>query len=686
MSSPAEYVSILNRMDLYNGGQQKFVTVAVSFLEQHPAAYIRKLRAWVRAGEKKCLHSFCMIQILNFSKKGHLLMDKSEQSILHLTATFHSCHRLTEAILNACPDLILNKRSGEHSGLTPLHILVSKDAVEATQHFLWLPSVVKHQHQLNKMLADGNRFKKTNLMGQTALSAAVLNFSTPLVVSLLDAGANLMDKNTRGDTVLHSLVRYANMFPAHREEVVEMMASLQEHILMPKEGDQKLWGKRYARKVWFCRNNENMTALQLAATLGEHQIVCFIMDLQWVYRTLYDYNGIFETNLYDITEIDTLAGQAWNQDRFASCRSYRGRQVLNNLRKVLCCSRTAAENNLCGPPVMEQICEVDIESACNIISTPVVTKLINDKWATCRVLFYVWGFLHLMEMIFMTIYATHKFRFIDDLRNSSSVENNSAPIMFGTGPTGKVFIDISCACFVLQSSFTIYLEFIRSFVERKPWNLHLIHHNGSYRLILLLKALAMLLDCAWYISSPKTNDRTPIVLSLLLGWWFTTFFLRPFKIFSFFTVMLMRVLLGDMLRFFSIILIELVSFSLVMHLLFQNNFSEPPEQFESLPTSFMTMFKLMLGLSEIDVLSQANPAWLAIVLFILYILLTYVLLINSLIAMMSITCAEIAGERANQWKVRSVIVKIKIEKVDMEKSCMFLCEGRYESVGEVKSF
>ena len=403
MTSPAEYVYMLNKVDLNNGGQQKFVTMAMSFLEQHPTAYIKKLRTYVRAGEKKCFHSFCMIRILQFCNKGHLLLDKSEQSILHLTATFHTCHKLAEEILTVCPDLAIKKRSGEHSGLTALHILVSKDAVEATQHFLGHPSVNQQRHQLMSILADGNRFKKTNLMGQTALSAAVLNFCNPLVVSLLESGADLIEQNSLGDTVLHSLVRYANIFPSNREEVIEMMASLQEHVLMPKEDDQRLWGKRYARKLWFCRNYENMTALQLAATLGEHQIVCFIMDLQWVYRTLYDYNGIFETNLYDITEIDTLAGEAWNQDRSAQLGKHWAKNLLNYLRIGFCCSRTASDNKLCGPPVMEKICEVDIASACNIISTPVVTKLINDKMENVQSIVLSLGHFSLSRNVFHDI-------------------------------------------------------------------------------------------------------------------------------------------------------------------------------------------------------------------------------------------------------------------------------------------
>ena len=48
------------------------------------------------------------------------------------------------------------------------------------------------------------------------------------------------------------------------------------------------------------------------------------------------------------------------------------------------------------------------------------------------------------------------------------------------------------------------------------------------------------------MSGPDNNYF--LILALLIGWWFTSFFLRPFKKFSFFTIMLQKVLVGDMLR------------------------------------------------------------------------------------------------------------------------------------------
>jgi hypothetical protein len=49
----------------------------------------------------------------------------------------------------------------------------------------------------------------------------------------------------------------------------------------------------------------------------------------------------------------------------------------------------------------------------------------------------------------------------------------------------------------------------------------------------------------------------------------------------------------------------------------------------------------MLGLGDIEFLNQARIPGLAIALYVIFVILTYVLLINSLIAMMSQTCAVV---------------------------------------------
>ena len=90
---------------------------------------------------------------------------------------------------------------------------------------------------------------------------------------------------------------------------------------------------------------------------------------------------------------------------------------------------------------------------------------------------------------------------------------------------------------------------------------------------------------------------------------------------------------------------ELLSFSVAMYITFVATPGPLPEAFSHLGTTSMTMFKLMLGLTEVEVLYDAAHPWLAITLFVLFVLLTYILMLNALIAMMSNTCSLVSENK-----------------------------------------
>ncbi|RUS70451.1 hypothetical protein EGW08_021789 [Elysia chlorotica] len=691
---PVDYVTVLSQVKNMSNG----ANLVKEFLELYPDDFFSSLCSWIQFGEERCDICMLMIYMIKYENKEHLLTQHFylDQTVLHLAATFHECQRLVTILLETAPTLAYLFREGPHAGLTPLHIIVSKGDFDTTKaYFKAIKSSNVNVTAVINQFATGSRFYGTVLMGETALSASILKFvpeeispDSPDVLSLakllLEEGAGLSDQNSRGDTVIHTLIRYAHLYPERREQVLDMIAEIQSFLLAPDRNHKKTRGRLYARRVWFCQNANQMTALQLAATLGEHEIVCFIMELQWIYRTLHDYDGIFETNKYDITEIDTLAKIEWckNQGKNNMSDLLDERQSFcHKLKRLFLCHDSVVARKA-TPAILEIICEVDVPAACNIISTPVVNKLIDAKWHKYKIWFYAWAVFYTLSLVFLSFYASLKFRYVhflgtnsDNSSHASSTlvsgnitENPAARVKFvpdtleNPSELDKLFVTIGCFYSISVSLVIFYLEAVRTFVQHKSWNLLLIHHNGSYRLILLLNALALSVDSVWFLLSPTTNSKTPMVLALLFGWWFSTFFLRPFKKFSFFTVMLIKVLVGDMLRFFSIIIIALISFTMAMHILFLNSESLPKE-FESWPLACLTMFKLMLGLSDLEILEHADPVWLAVTLFVIYVLLTYVLLINSLIAMMSSTCSEIAGQKSNQWKMQRLSVILFIENM-----------------------
>ena len=94
-----------------------------------------------------------------------------------------------------------------------------------------------------------------------------------------------------------------------------------------------------------------------------------------------------------------------------------------------------------------------------------------------------------------------------------------------------------------------------------------------------------------------------------------------------------------------ILLLEFVAFTFAMYAVFLATPGPAVSGFSNLGQSMLTMFNLMVGMSEIDVLNDAANPWLAITLYALFVVFTYLVALNSLIAMMSHTCTLVFTDK-----------------------------------------
>ena len=132
-----------------------------------------------------------------------------------------------------------------------------------------------------------------------------------------------------------------------------------------------------------------------------------------------------------------------------------------------------------------------------------------------------------------------------------------------------------------------------------------------------------------------------MVIAAVFGWHYVLYFTRGFTQIGFFTVMVHRMIFGDILRFTLVFFVALVSFATAMMAVFQNSPEGIPQEFHSYHMSLFNMFRLMAGLTELDVLEKARVPFLAALLFCTFVALAVVLLLNMLIAAMSDTYAQV---------------------------------------------
>lgn len=106
-------------------------------------------------------------------------------------------------------------QSSSFKGQTILHVAIAKGNLEAVKIILKKTRNEEIQ-ELFCTCAVGSKFKNTVLMGQLPLSVAALACKDKdfrIITHLLLQKAKIWNQNEDGDTVFHSLIKYADIYP-----------------------------------------------------------------------------------------------------------------------------------------------------------------------------------------------------------------------------------------------------------------------------------------------------------------------------------------------------------------------------------------------------------------------------------------------------------------------------------------
>ena len=633
-----------------------------------------------------------LLDILKKERKLKLLANYREnegESILHVAAKFNKSSEIIGTLVKTCPELMTTARreSEEYHGQTALHIAIAKGNVDAVETMLSeilnlsqnLKSALLHQ------LATGFKFVNTVMMGELPLSVSALTFNQEMIIALLQNGAEMERRNTKGDTVFHTLIRYAAIYPEHVPNVMATLNFLYSHSTEQIGNlgkDAPFLSMEYDHNdysyIWFIQNNDDLNALQLAATLSQAEIFDLIMNLPKVYSFLNNHDGLFDRKLVDITDIDTVTIEKWSKQQQLKENKMQRHTAPTDADGVSK-HKFANKNTSCSPfdfckretrkSILEIMFDIKSDAAFEFIQLHTVRQIIKTKWLFYRRFYYGWMLFHLAFMIVLTVYSVLK---ADDIVTSADTNQTSVNPETRSHHR-KTFLEVYRYIYLVVGVMYFFQEVLHLLFRVKAWDLvQLLNvlHNGSYRIILLLFSLSLIID--FILCQSLTNyENYSLVIALITGWWFTVFFLRAQKKFSFFTVMIQKVIFGDMLRFSIIISLALISFTAGIYMAFKGALTLSEDEAEDLSSYGATMlllFQLMLGLGEIDALYKARQPWMAVTLFIIFVLLTYVLMFNALIAMMSQTCTLVSQNRNVQWRVQQLSIITFFE--GMFPSCM----------------
>jgi hypothetical protein len=275
-------------------------------------------------------------------------------------------------------------------------------------------------------------------------------------------------------------------------------------------------------------------------------------------------------------------------------------------------------------------------------------EIIKEKWNHYKYWIYGSFALYLVFLVLLSISAVYRSHLKETVNKNDTAQflycvtkNVLVTIVSGLG----LIFDIIVIVIIIT---TCYANRFNLKMSRNDWRRFKMHLSVPYSNVMFrvyFCILSGLLAADFLFAALDAHEILPgyenycLIFAVIIGWYLVLFFLQTFKKISFYTVLVQRVI-TDMLKMACIMVIFLIAFSIAMYMIMQGADTEQ-DDFDNFGKTIVKMITIMLGIGELDILFQARKPTLAVLVFLLFVLLTTILLLNALIAMMSNTCTDL---------------------------------------------
>lgn len=506
-------------------------------------------------------------------------------------------------------------QSSNFKGQTILHVAIAKGNLEAVKIIL---ENTKNE-EIQKLLctcAVGSKFNNTVLMGQLPLSVAALACKEKdfqIITHLLLQKAKIWNQNEDGDTVFHSLIKYADIYPEKTQHLKKTFEFLWEKF---NEYCNDTTTSSNPTDILFWKNKSGSTLLCLSAKLGVNELFEFVINIQDVYRMTNIRDGLFDIREYDVTEFDRLISYTENEE--SNKKDKENKKIITVLESLF--------DSRCSH-----------KEAFQILNQELVRFILQRKWMAYRKPLFIWMILHLTFISLFTASSIKKSEILF-CPTYSETSRNIGDFFYAmvviTTTVGITYLIFAFLCIITLTKRC-------KLKSRKSVNFGLMLHNLDYIVCLLVTAISALLESCLIIL--KLHWDYHIVFALVSGWYFMLYFSPFSKRLVSFTHMIKSGFLEDFLPFVVVFVGLLFSFTAMMYMLFRG--THDVDEFDTFQSALLTMFNLGVGLNDIGVLSLSRIPWLAYTLFVVFVILSFIHLFNALVAIMSQTFSDVHGDR-----------------------------------------
>uniref|UniRef100_A0A8C9G6T9 Transient receptor potential cation channel subfamily V member 1 n=1 Tax=Pavo cristatus TaxID=9049 RepID=A0A8C9G6T9_PAVCR len=294
-----------------------------------------------------------------------------------------------------------------------------------------------------------------------------------------------------------------------------------------------------------------------------------------------------------------------------------------------------------------------------------LNRLLQDKWDRfVKHLFYFNFFVYAIHISILTTAAYYR---------PVQKGEKKPPFTFGHS-TGEYFRVTGEILSVLGGLY-FFFRGIQYFVQRRPSLKTLIVDSYS-EVLFFVHSLLLLSSVVLYFCGQELYVAS-MVFSLALGWANMLYYTRGFQQMGIYSVMIAKMILRDLCRFMFVYLVFLLGFSTAVVTLIEDdnegqdtNSSEYARcshtkrgrtSYNSLYYTCLELFKFTIGMGDLEFTENYRFKSVFVILLVLYVILTYILLLNMLIALMGETVSKIAQESKSIWKLQRAITILDIE-------------------------
>ncbi|KAJ1121845.1 hypothetical protein NDU88_000364 [Pleurodeles waltl] len=527
------------------------------------------------------------------------------ETALHVAALYDNLEAAV-AILKAAPDLINEPMTSQlYEGETALHIAV------LNQNLNLVKELIRRGANVTSPRASGTFFTHSAhhliYFGEHTLSFAACMGNAEIVRLLIESGADLRSQDSLGNTVLHILVHQTNK---------NVSCTMYDLILSYDKG---LSGQRIDKM----QNKAGLTPLQLAAKEGNATMFEHLVEK--MKKKLLSFGPISYT-LYDLTEIDNWAFE-------------------QSILKLVSSSKR--------------------KEACRILDLPPMKELVNMKWYKYgRPYFCILAFLYVLYIICFSLVCANRplkprLNLSSNPRDMTRYIQKSLQESYETpaddirlvGELISVFGAFGILIIKLPGLLRIRdFRFFKDTVAGGPFHLIIVIHSCLVLVVLLMRV------------TNTDGEVVPMSSALVFGWCYVMYFARGFEIVGPFTIMLQKMMFGDLLRFLCLMLVVVLGFGTALYIIFQ---TEDPSQlgmFYSYPVSLYTTYQLLVLVVNSPANYAVNLPMMFSVVYLAFTLICNLLMFNLFIAMMSDTHWRFAQERDELWRLQVVATTVMLEQ------------------------